>query len=86
MQTNHIFDELRSYSEKFGVLLEGLSKQDSEFEDGYSEREVILKKNKLTLYHYLAPSKKIEKKHLKMKKKYNLTINKQTEKHTNIIN
>ena len=69
MQTNPIFDELRSYSEKFGVLLEGLSKQDSEFEEGYSEREVILKKNKLTLYHYLAPSKKTEQKHVQKKSK-----------------
>ena len=58
MQTNPILDELRSYSEKFGILLQSLSKQDGKFDEGYSVREVILKKNKLTLYHYLAPSKK----------------------------
>jgi polyhydroxyalkanoate synthase len=58
MQTNTIFEEVRTYSEKFGTLLHGLSKQDSKFDKGYSEREVILHKNKLTLYHYLAPSKK----------------------------
>ena len=58
MQTNPIIDELRSYSEKFGILLQGLSKQDGEFTQGYSQREVIFQKNKLTRYHYLASAKK----------------------------
>ena len=74
MQTNPIIDELRSYSEKFGILLQGLSKQDGEFTQGYSQREVILHKNKLTLYHYLASAKKTKQKTEQKKSKTPLLI------------
>lgn len=53
MQNNAIFEELKSYGEKFGAILGELSQLESISEEGYSEREVILQDNKLTLYHYL---------------------------------
>ncbi len=54
MYNNPILDELRDYSDKLGLALEGLLDYDSDTETGQTPREIVFTDNKLTLYHYLS--------------------------------
>ena len=47
------FDELKAYGKKFGHLMHGLKQHDGLLEEQYSERELVLEKDKLKLYHYV---------------------------------
>lgn len=53
MSNEGAYDELKAYGEKFGHLMQGLKLQDGIPKEQYSERELVLEKDKLKLYHYI---------------------------------
>ena len=55
MANQQSFDELKAYGEKFGHLLKGLKHHDGLEEGQFSERVLVFEKDKLKLYHYIAP-------------------------------